>query len=96
MYKAINLKLEYLNSSCKIKIKCYKNSTYDTNIIFNRVCLLNATVKTVCGKIEHIFSEEILDAYTLASTELDMFLLTYTIYLSNLAILRGPGQLAGL
>jgi hypothetical protein len=34
-YKAVNLRLEYLNGSCKIKIKCYKNSTYNTNIIFN-------------------------------------------------------------
>jgi len=44
-------------------------------------------VRIVYGKIEYIFSEEILGAYTRASTELNMFLLTYTIYLSNLAIL---------
>jgi hypothetical protein len=43
-----------------------------------------------------MFSEEILGAYTQASIELDIFLLTYTIYLSNLAILQGPRQLAGL
>ncbi|XTI93966.1 hypothetical protein V2W45_1188595, partial [Cenococcum geophilum] len=55
-HKAINLRLEYLNSSYKIKIKCYKNSTYNTNIIFNRVYLLNATVRTVYNKIEYIFS----------------------------------------
>jgi hypothetical protein len=89
-YKAVNLRLEYLNSSCKIEIKYYKNSTYNTNIIFNRVYPLNAIVRTVCSKIEYIFSEEILGAYTRASIELNMFLLTYTIYLSNLAIPRGP------
>ena len=87
MYKAVNLRLEYLNSSYKIEIKYYKNSTYNTNIIFNRVCLLNAMVRTVRSKIEYTFSEEILGAYTRASTELDIFLLTYIIYLSNLAIL---------
>ena len=48
------------------------------------------------SKIEYTFGEEILGTYTRASTELNMFLLTYTIYLSNLAIPRGPGQLAGL
>ncbi|XTI84381.1 hypothetical protein V2W45_1206597, partial [Cenococcum geophilum] len=80
-YKAINLRLEYLNSSCKIEIKCYKNSTYNTNIIFNRVYLLNATVRMVRSKIKHTFSEEMLGAYTRASTKLNIFLLTYTIYL---------------
>ncbi|XTI87264.1 hypothetical protein V2W45_1208257, partial [Cenococcum geophilum] len=87
-HKAINLRLKYLNSSYKIEIKCYKNSTHDTNIIFNRVCLLNAMVRIVRGKIKYIFSEEILGAYTRAFTELNIFLLTYTIYLSNLAIPR--------
>ena len=96
IYKAVNLKLDYLNGSYKIKIKCYQNSTYNTNIIFNRVYLLNATVRTVCGKIEYIFGEEMSGAYMQASMELNMFLLTYIIYLSNLAILRGPRQLAGL
>ena len=96
MYKAINLRLEYLNGSYKIEIKCYKNSTYNTNIIFNRVYLLNATVRTMYSKIEYIFSEEILGAYTRASIELNIFLLAYTIYLSDLAIPRGPRQLAGL
>ena len=96
MYKAVNLRLEYLNGSYKIKIKCYKNSTYNTNIIFNRVCLLNATVRTVYSKMEYIFSKEMLGTYTRASTELNIFLLTYIIYLSNLAILQGPRQLVGL
>jgi len=96
IYKAVNLRLEHLNGSYKIKIKCYKNSTYNTDIIFNQVYLLNATVRTVRGKIEYTFGKEISGAYTQASTELNMFLLAYIIYLSNLAIPRGPGQLAGL
>jgi len=44
-------------------------------------------VRIVRGKIEHIFSKEILSTYTRASTKLNIFLLTYIIYLSNLAIL---------
>ena len=44
-------------------------------------------VRTVRSKIEYIFGEEMLGAYTWASIELDMFLLTYTIYLSDLAML---------
>jgi hypothetical protein len=53
-------------------------------------------VRTIYSKIEYIFSEEILGTYTRASTELNIFLLTYIIYLSNLAIPRGPRQLVGL
>ena len=34
-YKAINFRLEHLNKNYKIKIKCYKNSTYNIDIIFN-------------------------------------------------------------
>jgi len=77
-------------------MKCYKNSTHNTNIIFNQVCLLNATVRTVRSKIEYIFGEEMSGAYTRASIKLNIFLLTYTIYLSDLAIPRGPRQLVGL
>ena len=43
-------------------------------------------VRTVCGKIEYIFGEEMSGTYTWASTELNMFLLAHTIYLSNLAM----------
>ena len=48
------------------------------------------------SKIEYTFSKEMSGAYTRASTELNIFLLTYTIYLSNLAIPQGPRQLVGL
>jgi hypothetical protein len=53
-------------------------------------------VRIVCGKIEYTFSKEILGTYTRASIELNMFLLAYIIYLSNLAIPQGPRQLVGL
>src|SRR6266702_7244803 len=53
-------------------------------------------VRTLYSKIEHIFGEEMLGAYTQASTELDMFLLAYTIYSSDLAVPQGLKQLAGL
>jgi hypothetical protein len=95
-YKPIDLGLEHLNCSCKIEMKCYKNSTHDTDVIFNRVCLSNATVRTLRGKMEHTFGEEMPGAHTHASVELDMFLLAYTLYSSDLAAPRNPGQLVGL
>ena len=65
----------------------YKNSTYNTNIILNQVYLLNATVRIIRSKKGYTFNKEILDAYIRASIELNIFILIYTIYLSNLAIL---------
>jgi len=50
----------------------------------------------VRSKIEYTFGKEILGAYTRASTELNIFLLACTIYLSNLAMPQGPRQLVGL
>ena len=44
-------------------------------------------VRILRSKIEYIFSKEMLGAYTQAFIELNIFLLTYTIYFSNLAIL---------
>ena len=35
IYKVINLRLNHLNGSDKIKIKCYKNLIYNVDIIFN-------------------------------------------------------------
>ena len=40
----------------------------------------------VCGKIKYIFNKEILGTYTQAFTEFNIFLLTRTIYLSDLAM----------
>jgi hypothetical protein len=39
--KAIDLRLEHLNGSCKIEMKYYKNFTHDIDIIFDRVCFFN-------------------------------------------------------
>lgn len=36
-HKPIDLGLEHLNGACKIEMKCYKNSTHDTDVIFDRV-----------------------------------------------------------
>lgn len=40
-HKPIDLGLEHLNGSCRIEMQCYKNSTHDTDLIFDRVCLTN-------------------------------------------------------
>ena len=95
-YKAINFRLEYLNRSYKIKIKYYKNSTCDIDIIFNRVYLLNTIVKILRSKIEYIFSKEILGAYTQVKADLNIFILARNLYSGNLATPRLLVQLVGL
>ena len=65
--------LEYLNRAVKIKIKCYKNSTYNVNFTFNKVCTTNLTVRTLRSKLEYIFREDILGTYSTANTSSNIF-----------------------
>ena len=96
IYKAINLGLKYLNSSCKIKIKYYKNLTHNADIIFNRVCLLNTWVRALRKRLEAIFSEYMPRSYTTTIVLPDMFLLTYTLFTLDLAKPRSTKQLASI
>jgi hypothetical protein len=73
IYKTINLELEYLNKSCKIKIKCYKNSTHDIGIIFNQVCLFNTWVQALWAKLEELFGEFMPETHTTTSILLEIF-----------------------
>ena len=88
IYKVINFRLKYLNGSYKIKIKYYKNLTYNIDIIFNRVYLFNTWVRALRKRVEAIFSEHIPGTYTTTTILLDMFLLTYTLFTLDLAKLQ--------
>ena len=85
IYKAINLRLKYLNSSYKLKIKYYKNLTYNIDIIFNHIYLSNIQVRALYKRVEAIFSKYMPRTYTTATTLLDIFLLAYTLFTSDLA-----------
>ncbi len=65
--------LEYLNRAVKIKIKCYKNSTYDVNFTFDRVCTTNLTVRTLCSKLEYVFREDMLGTHSTTNASSDIF-----------------------
>lgn len=93
-HKAIDLGLEHLNGSCKIEMKCYKNSTHDVDIIFNRVCLTNTWVRLLREKLEGTFGENMSGAHTTASAQLDMFLVARTLLVGDLAGPRSPEELA--
>jgi len=75
-------------------MKCYKNLTYNVDIIFNRVCLSNTWVRALRKRVEAIFSEHIPKTYTTATVLLDMFLLAYTLFTLDLAKPRSAKQLA--
>ncbi len=72
-HKAIDLMLEHLNRAVKIKIKCYKNSTYDVNFTFDRVCTTNLTVRTLRSKLEYTFGEDIPGTHSTADTSSNIF-----------------------
>jgi hypothetical protein len=66
-------------------MKCYKNLTYNIDIIFNRVCLSNTWVRALRKRVEAIFSEHMPGAYTTAAALPDIFLLAYTLFTLDLA-----------
>jgi hypothetical protein len=92
--KAIDLGLEHLNGNAKIEMKCYKNSTHDANIVFNRVCLSNTWTRALREKLEETFGEQSSGKHTVASAELDMFLLARNLFVGGLAERRPPRQSA--
>ena len=75
-------------------MKCYKNSTHDVDIIFNRVCLTNTWVRLLREKLEGTFGENMSGAHTTASAQLDMFLVARTLLVGDLAGPRSPEELA--
>ena len=94
-HKAIDLGLEHLNGSCKIEMKCYKNSTHDVDVIFNRVCLSNTWMGLLRSKYERAFGEEMSGAHTTAETVLDITLVARNIFIGDLAEPRGNDLLSG-
>jgi len=95
-HKPIDLSLEHLNGSCKIEMKCYKNSTHDVDTIFNRVCLSNSWIRTLREKIEDTFGTENPGKHTNADATLDIFVLARNLFVDGLAEPRNQQQLASL
>ncbi len=94
-HKPIDLGLEHLNGSCKIEMKCYKNSTHDVDLIFNRVCLSNTWIRLLRTKLEDVFGEDISGHHTVADAILDMSFLAHNLFIDGLAEPRNKEQLAG-
>ena len=84
-YKPIDLGLKHLNYGCKIEMKCYKNSTYNVDIVFDRVCLSNAQVRELYTKLKQSFGAYMPNFHTSTSALLDMFSLARTLFSSDLA-----------
>lgn len=95
-HKPIDLGLEHLNGSCKIEMKCYKNSTHDIDIIFDRVCLTNTWIRELRTSIEDTFGQYMPSNHSTESTILDIFSLARTLISGDLAEPRNTEQLAGL
>jgi len=91
-FKAIDLGLEHLNGYCKTEMTCYKNSTTDIDLIFNRVCLSNTFVGEVRTKLEATFGKHMSGEHTVMDAILDMFSLARNLYGSHLAAPRDHGR----
>jgi len=87
-WKAIDLCLEHLNCNTKIEMQCYKNSTHDTYISFNRVCLTNTWARQLRSKMEAAFGEPISGSHTAADATLDVFLIARNLLAADLVSAR--------
>ena len=94
-HKPVDLGLEHDNGKLKINMKCYQNSTHDTDLIFDRVCLTNTFVGTLRNLLEGIFGERMSGAHTTASATLDMFTLARNIFTGDLATPRDASIMGG-
>jgi hypothetical protein len=92
-HKPIDLGHEHMNGAIAISLRSYKNSTHDTNIVFNRMCLANTWIGTLREKLEQTFGEEMSGAHTTLNVAADIFLLARTIFLGDLAGPRSIEQL---
>lgn len=90
--KPIDLSLEHLNGNAKIEMKCYKNSTHDMDIVFNRVCLSNTWTRLLREKFEGTFGEDQTGKHTVASARLDIFFLARNLFVDGLAERRTIAQ----
>lgn len=84
-FKAIDLGMKHLNGGCKMKMKCYKNSTKDTHLIFDRVCLSNTWVHSLRRELETAFDHPARGDHTRASTILKIFSTARSLLTSGLA-----------
>ncbi|TEY66927.1 hypothetical protein BOTCAL_0130g00020 [Botryotinia calthae] len=75
-------------------MKCYKNSTHDIDIIFDRVCLTNTFQHTLRTVIEAEFGETMSGAHTTRGTAQDVLVLATILIRDNRADskLHGSGK----
>jgi hypothetical protein len=93
-HKPIDLGLEHMNGAIAISLRSFKNSTHDTHIVFNRMCLANTWIGALREKLEQAFGEEMSGAHSTVDVASDIFLLARTIFLGDLAEPRSTERLA--
>ncbi|KAK0123584.1 hypothetical protein ONS96_000425 [Cadophora gregata f. sp. sojae] len=72
-FKPTDLCLEHLNGAIKIEMKCYRNSTHNTDITFNRVCTTNTAIRHIRVMLERQFGENMPGDHTSADASNDIF-----------------------
>ena len=85
----------HLNAGVKIDMQCYKNSTHDVDIIFDRVRLCNTFTRELRQHMEPAFSPYMPDAHTTPSAVLDMLSLARSLFSSKLGAPRPEADLYG-
>lgn len=93
-HRPIDLGHEHMNGNIAVSIRSYKNSTHNTDIIFDRMCLSNTWIGALRNVMEQTFGQPMSGAHTTAGAEADMFMLARKLFKDDLARPRSICQLA--
>jgi hypothetical protein len=85
---------EHMNLQIATSFRNYKNSTHDTDIVFDRICLTSSATAGVRTVVERAFGEHMPGSHSIASTRLDTFMLSSHLFNEGLMQPRTAAEIA--
>ena len=90
-FKPIDLSLKHFNGANNVKMKCYKNSTYDIDIIFNRVYTSTTSIHAIRSILKIQSGGNMPGTHTTVDISNDIFNRAYRIWFDGPIVpRRGP------
>ena len=74
-------------------MQCFKDSTKNTDNIFNQICLCSRYVRELRSVIKEAFDKFMSEVHTTADSSLNIFLIARNLFVDNLAEPRKPADL---
>lgn len=95
-FKPIDHSLKHFNGANNIKMKCYKNSTYDIDIIFNRVYTSTTSIHAIRSTLKTQFGGNMPGTHTIIDKSNYIFNRAYRIWFDGPIVPRREPLPTGL